>query len=257
MGTWGNVLISHLLLVIPAIPVILYTFVSSCVTKTLTHTHTHTLTLTHTLTHTHTHTQTHTDTHRHTQTHTHTQTQRHTQTQTHTKTQTHKDTDTHTHTDTQWHTHTHCTEQHSDSAVPNPLSACRSSSTKHKDRGPPYQAGICTAVTSVTSDPCVCVYSLSEPAAVDLGDGGRSHGAPDAGAGGEPCDTGVMLYGEFWLAGDRDASLGMLRPFSATHTHTHTDEDCCPHYTSHTHDCVCDHMRPWSTKPVIRVNLSN
>lgn len=31
---------------------------------------------------------------------------------------------------------------------------------------------------------------------------------------GEPWDTGVMLYGEFWLAGERDASLGTLRPFS-------------------------------------------
>lgn len=33
---------------------------------------------------------------------------------------------------------------------------------------------------------------------------------------GEPWETGVMLYGEFWLAGDRDASLGTLRPFSGT-----------------------------------------
>ena len=31
---------------------------------------------------------------------------------------------------------------------------------------------------------------------------------------GEPWDTGVMLYGEFWLAGERDASLGILKPFS-------------------------------------------
>lgn len=31
---------------------------------------------------------------------------------------------------------------------------------------------------------------------------------------GEPWETGVMLYGEFWLAGDREASLGTLRPFS-------------------------------------------
>lgn len=31
---------------------------------------------------------------------------------------------------------------------------------------------------------------------------------------GEPWDTGVMLYGEFWLAGERDASLGTLRPLS-------------------------------------------
>lgn len=35
---------------------------------------------------------------------------------------------------------------------------------------------------------------------------------------GEPCDTGVMLYGEFWLAGDREPSLGTLKPFSVTHT---------------------------------------
>lgn len=31
---------------------------------------------------------------------------------------------------------------------------------------------------------------------------------------GEPWDTGVMLYGEFWLAGEREASLGTLRPLS-------------------------------------------
>lgn len=31
---------------------------------------------------------------------------------------------------------------------------------------------------------------------------------------GEPCDTGVIQYGEFWLAGESDASLGMLSPVS-------------------------------------------
>lgn len=35
---------------------------------------------------------------------------------------------------------------------------------------------------------------------------------------GDPWDTGVMLYGEFWLAGEREASLGMLRPFSVEQT---------------------------------------
>ncbi len=49
MGTWGNVLISHLLLIIPVIPVSLYKSVSSYVTKMRTHTHTHTHThITHT-----------------------------------------------------------------------------------------------------------------------------------------------------------------------------------------------------------------
>lgn len=32
---------------------------------------------------------------------------------------------------------------------------------------------------------------------------------------GEPCDTGVIQYGEFWLAGESEVSLGMLRPVSA------------------------------------------
>ncbi len=40
MGTWVNVLINHLHLVIPVIPVSLYKFVSSYVTKTHTRTHT-------------------------------------------------------------------------------------------------------------------------------------------------------------------------------------------------------------------------
>lgn len=31
---------------------------------------------------------------------------------------------------------------------------------------------------------------------------------------GEPCDTGVIQYGEFWLAGESEASLGMLSPGS-------------------------------------------
>lgn len=31
---------------------------------------------------------------------------------------------------------------------------------------------------------------------------------------GEPCDTGVIQYGEFWLAGESEVSLGMLSPVS-------------------------------------------
>lgn len=31
---------------------------------------------------------------------------------------------------------------------------------------------------------------------------------------GEPCDTGVIQYGEFWLAGESEVSLGMLKPVS-------------------------------------------
>lgn len=31
---------------------------------------------------------------------------------------------------------------------------------------------------------------------------------------GDPCETGVMLYGEFWLAGDREVSLVALNPIS-------------------------------------------
>lgn len=31
---------------------------------------------------------------------------------------------------------------------------------------------------------------------------------------GEPWDTGVMQYGEFWLAGESEVSLGILRPVS-------------------------------------------
>lgn len=31
---------------------------------------------------------------------------------------------------------------------------------------------------------------------------------------GEPCDTGVIQYGEFWLAGESEVSLGMLNPVS-------------------------------------------
>ncbi len=57
---WGSVLINHLLLVIPVIPMSLYKFVSSFVTKThtraRTHAHTHT-------THTHTQAQAHTHIH--------------------------------------------------------------------------------------------------------------------------------------------------------------------------------------------------
>ena len=31
---------------------------------------------------------------------------------------------------------------------------------------------------------------------------------------GEPWDTGVMQYGEFWLAGESEVSLGILSPVS-------------------------------------------
>lgn len=31
---------------------------------------------------------------------------------------------------------------------------------------------------------------------------------------GEPCDTGVIQYGEFWLAGESEVSLGILSPVS-------------------------------------------
>ncbi len=64
MGTWGSVLINHLLLVIPVIPMSLYKFVSSFVTKT--HTHTHACTHVHSLTHTHTHARVRSHTHTHT-----------------------------------------------------------------------------------------------------------------------------------------------------------------------------------------------
>ncbi len=88
VGTWGNVLKSHLHLVIPVIPVSLYKFMSSFVTKTHTHP-THTQPHTHTHPTTHPHTPNHTPTH--TPNHTHTHTQPHTQ---------------HTHTHTPNHTHT-------------------------------------------------------------------------------------------------------------------------------------------------------
>ncbi len=81
MGTWGSVLINHLLLVIPVIPMSLYKIVSSFATKTHTHkrarayTHSHSHARTHTRMHARVHTVTHTHTHTHTVTHTHTHTQ--------------------------------------------------------------------------------------------------------------------------------------------------------------------------------------
>ncbi len=101
---WGSVLINHLLLVIPVIPMSLYKFVSSFVTKT--HTHKHTRRRTHTLAHTHTHTHTLAHAHRHTHTHAHSQA--------HTYTHTHTDTDRHTHTHTHTHTHRVTLESHAD-----------------------------------------------------------------------------------------------------------------------------------------------
>lgn len=38
-----------------------------------------------------------------------------------------------------------------------------------------------------------------------------ARGLPTPELAGEPWDTGVMLYGEFWLAGDSEGSLGTLR----------------------------------------------
>ncbi len=88
---WGHVLINHLLLVIPVIPVSLYTCVSSYVTNTHTHTHT----LSHARTHTHTHSHVHA--HAHARTHTHTHTCRDTHTNTHMQRHSHTYTHTHTH----------------------------------------------------------------------------------------------------------------------------------------------------------------
>ncbi len=67
-GDTENVLINHLLLVIPMSYPCHYT--NLCPHKPHKHAHTHTHTHTHTLTHTHTHALTHTDTHTHTHTHT-------------------------------------------------------------------------------------------------------------------------------------------------------------------------------------------
>ncbi len=109
-GDTENVLINHLLLVIPMSYPCHYT--DLCPHKpqnmpTHTHTHSHTLTYTHTLKHSHTlptHTHTHTHTHNtHTTTHTHIYIYKHTLTHTHLHTHTH----THTHINLQTHTHTH------------------------------------------------------------------------------------------------------------------------------------------------------
>ncbi len=89
-GDTENVLINHLLLVIPMSYLCHYT--NLCPHKphkhahTHTHTHTHSLTLSHTHTHTHSHTLTHTHTHARTRTHTHAHTRAHTpHTTTHTQ----------------------------------------------------------------------------------------------------------------------------------------------------------------------------
>ncbi len=127
-----NVLINHLLLVIPVIPMSLYKFcvLINHINHTHTHTHTHahpqhTRTHTHKQQQTHTHTQTNTThTHTHarthhkqtrTHTHTHTHTLIHTETRTNARTHTHTYTHTHTpHTHTHTHnTHTHHTHTHS------------------------------------------------------------------------------------------------------------------------------------------------
>ncbi len=75
-GDTENVLINHLLLVIPMSYPCHYT--NLCPHKPHKHAHTHTHTHTHTHIHTHTHTYIHT--HTHTQTHTHTYTHTHTHT---------------------------------------------------------------------------------------------------------------------------------------------------------------------------------
>ncbi len=84
MGTWVNVLKSHLHLVIPVSYLCHYTNLCPDLSQKRAHTHTHTHTEIHTDTDTHTHTQTeihtdiHTDTHTQTYTHTHTHTERYT-----------------------------------------------------------------------------------------------------------------------------------------------------------------------------------
>ncbi len=113
VGTWGNVLKSHLLLEIPVIYPCHYTNVcphlsQKCAcTHTHTHLHAHTHTDTHTPSHTHSHTHTHTHTRAHTRSHTHTHTHTHTYTHTHALTHTHTLTHTRSHTHTHAHTHTH------------------------------------------------------------------------------------------------------------------------------------------------------
>ncbi len=102
-GDTENVLINHLLLVIPMSYPCHYT--NLCPHKPHKHAHTHTHTNTHTHTHTHAHTRTHTHTHTHIHTHTHTHTHRHTHAHTHTHRHTHAHRHTHTHTHS--HTHTH------------------------------------------------------------------------------------------------------------------------------------------------------
>ncbi len=79
-GDTENVLINHLLLVIPMSYPCHYT--NLCPHKPHKHAHTHTHTHAHTRTHAHTHTRTHARTHAHTHTRTHAHTHRHTQTHT-------------------------------------------------------------------------------------------------------------------------------------------------------------------------------
>ncbi len=105
-GDTENVLINHLLLVIPMSYLCHYT--NLCPHKPHKHAHAHTHTHTHThTTHTHTHTPTHT--HNHTHAHTHTRTHMHTHALTHTP---HTHTHTHTHTPAHTHAHTHAHTLH-------------------------------------------------------------------------------------------------------------------------------------------------
>ncbi len=108
-GDTENVLINHLLLVIPMAYPCHYT--NLCPHKphkhAHTHTHTHTHTLSRTRTHAHTRTHTHTHTHTHAQTHTHAHTRTHAHTHTRTDTHTHTRTHARMHARTHTHTHTH------------------------------------------------------------------------------------------------------------------------------------------------------
>ncbi len=123
MGTWVNVLKSHLHLVIPVSYLCHYTNLCPDLSQKRAHTHTHTQTLTLTYTHSlsHTHTHRHSHSHTHTLSHTHTQTltltythslshtHRHSHSHTHTlsHTNTHRHSHSHTHTLSHTHTHTH------------------------------------------------------------------------------------------------------------------------------------------------------
>ncbi len=116
-GDTENVLINHLLLVIPMSYPCHYT--NLCPHKPHKHAHTHTHTLSHTLSCSHTHTHTYIHSHTHTHTHTHSLSLSHTLSHTHTLSLTHTFSLTHslsltlslslslTHTHSLSHTHTH------------------------------------------------------------------------------------------------------------------------------------------------------